>query len=280
MRTTIDPIITVPPNYQTHMQNDCLAVVAFADHTVRARVGGANNVVNIPGKSGQVYTLHGVEIAIKVGVSLTGVQSGGLFELENDAVDWKPCEIYTNTSQSSSPGVIPLHPTKISLHKPLPAGSNVSVFYTASYAMTDMPIVTLIWSTEPWSGPQTFIKATVGAALTQITYAVNNLAGCVIPANKGGKLVGFIAQVQSVILVTTVTQGGNIRIHNDSCDPTIVPCEFAVGGLNALVTGGGELLLERKAFSGDCPGNSTFFGDVQPTNATSTLFQLMVVWEG
>lgn len=275
-RTIIDPYIEVPDGYQTHRSNYALAVVAFADHTVRALL--AARVENIEGRSGQVYTLHGVEINIKVGVSLTGVQSGGFFEFENDAVDWKPCEVYTNSSQASTPGAFALTVTKYSLHKPLPAGSNVSVYYTAFYAMTDMPIVTLVWSTEPFSGLQTFIKADGGAALTQIVPAVGNI-DVPIPANKGGKLIGFYAQYQGVILVTTVTQGGIIVVRNDSCNPTITPCELVTNGLNALVTGAAECLISRFKFTGDCPGNSHFFGDVQPTNATSQLYYLMVVWE-
>jgi hypothetical protein len=275
-RTQIDPYIIVPDAYQTHRSNYGLLTVAFADHTTRALLAAKS--INIPGVSGKIYTLHGVEITIKLGISATGKQSGGLFELENDAVDWKPCEMYTNTSQVSSPGGISLTPTKISLHKPLPAGSNVSCYYTAFYSMTDMPIVTLIWSTEPYSGLQTFIKSGAGAALTQITSAAANIT-VAIPANKGGNLVGFYAQVQGVILVTTVTQGGMMVIKNPSCNPTIDPCELAVGGLNALVTGGGENLLTRMQFAGDCPGNSNFKADVQPTDATSQLFYLSVVWE-
>jgi hypothetical protein len=274
-RTQIDPFIVLPDTYQAHGTNYSLLTVAFADHTTRALL--AAKAMNIPGVSGKVYTLHGVEVTIKIGVSLTTVNSGGLFELENDAVDWKPCEFYVNTSNSSTPGAMTVSPTKISLHKPLPAGSNISAYYTAYNAQTDMPCMTLVWSTQPFSGLQTFIKSGIGTALTQITAAAANVT-IAIPANKGGNLVGFYSQVYGAT-TTTVTQGGLIVAKNPSCNPTIDPCEWAVGGLNFLVTGGAEHLLERRQFSGDCPGNSTFSFSYQPTNAASQQLALMVVWE-
>jgi hypothetical protein len=205
-RTNINPMIDVPENYQTHKSNYSLLTVAFADHTTRALL--AAKTINIPGKSGMVYTLHGVEIMVKPATMVSTNNSGGLFEFENDAVDLKPFEVYPNTSTILGTAVATLGMTKISCHKPLPAGSNVSVYYTAYATATDMPIVTLVWSTEPFSGSQTFIKSALGTSLTQITNATAN-ASVAIPANKGGSLVGFYAQIYGV-LETLVTSGGLI----------------------------------------------------------------------
>jgi hypothetical protein len=274
-RTIIDPQIEVPDEYQTHRNNYSLLVPALANHTARALI--AAKTINIPGKSGQIYTLHGVEITIK-SVATTVVNTGGLFEFENDAVDWKPCECYPNVSSyvgANAGGTQTT--TKFSLHKPLPAGSNISCYYTAQNAATDMPCVSLIWSTEPFNGSQTFMKAGIGTAITQITNATAHVT-CAIPANKGGNLVGFYAQVYGTI-ETIVTGGGLSVVKNPSCNPTIDPCEFITGGLTTIGTGGGELLLTRVEFTGDCPGNSTFSVDYQPTDNQSQALAFMVVWE-
>jgi hypothetical protein len=278
MKTYLEPIeVDLPENYQTHSTNYGLLVPALANHAVRALV--AAKTVNIPGKSGQVYTLHGVEITIK-SVATTVVNTGGLFEFENDAVDWKPFELYPNVSTYVGANTGSAQSTtKIACHKPLPAGSNVSVWYTALNAATDMPIVTLIWSTQPWDGgAQTFIHAGIGVAITQITNQAAHVT-LAIPANKGGKLAGFYAQVYGVI-ETIVTGGGMVVVRNQSCNPSIEPCEFTLGGLTTIGTGGGELLLTRKPFIGDCPGNSSFVFDYQPTDNQSQQLAVMVVWEG
>lgn len=267
--------IDIPQGFQTHMSNYSLLTVALADHSTRALLAAKS--INIPGKSGQVYTLHGIEITLK-SVLTTVVNNGGLFEFENDAVDWKPFQMYPNysTAVGANAGA-PLSTTRYACNKPLPAGSNVSVYYTALNAATDMPIVTLIWSTKPFSGKETKIMSGIGTALTQITNAASNLT-ITIPANKGGKLLGFLAQAYGVIETIVVT-GGLVVVRNKSCDPTIDPCEFALGGVSSIGTGGAESLLTRKQFIGDCPGNSAFLFDYQPTDNQSQQLAAMVVWE-
>lgn len=276
MRTTIDPIIDVPDNYQTHRTNYGLDTVAFADHSTRALL--AAKTVNIPGKSGQTYTLHGVEIVVFSATNVTTQNTGGLFEFENDAVDWKPFEVYPNVQTVLGTGGFPHSITKISCHKPLPAGSNVTVYYTARAAGTDMPIVSLVWSTEPYNGDQTYIKSALGTSLTQITMATAN-ATVAIPANKGGKLCGFYTQTYGVA-ETLVTSGGYVNVRNVSSNPTIDPCQFTWGGFSGITTAAGELLINRVPFIGDSPGNSSFIFDVQPQDNQATVLAVMVVWEG
>lgn len=271
----IDPVIPLPELYPSHSLNYGLLVPALADHSARDRLAAKN--IAIPGPNGAVYTLHGVKIILKSTLTTT-VCTGGLFEFENDSVDWKPFEVYPNTSSGAGANVgAALSETTIACNKPLPAGSNVTVYYTALNAAVDMPIVVLIYSEKPFSGRQTLIKSSIGAAITQITNAAGHCT-ITVPANKGGKLIGFYAQVYGTI-ETVVVGGGMVIVRNASCKPSLEPCEFTTGGLSTIGTGGGELLLTRHKHVGDAPANTTFTADYQPTDNQSQQLALMAVWE-
>lgn len=273
MATKLIGAIETSAPYQTHC--DTALSASIADHSTRALVGSA---INVPGRSGQIYTLIGVEITIK-STATTVVNAGGLVELENDAVDWKPLEIYPNMSTYVGANAgSPQSPTFIPLNKPLPAGSNISCYYTAYNAATDKAYITPIWSTKPWNnGAQTFIKSGLGTALTQITEAATNLT-ISIPANKGGQVVGFLAQVYGVI-ETIVVGGGAVRVHNGSANPAWEPFRFGVGGVTSIGTGGAELAVLKFPAYGDAPGNSSFTFDYMPTDNQSQQLAIGVMWD-
>ena len=266
-------LVEATPPYQSH--SDYAFSASIADHSTRAQVGSA---INVAGRAGSIMTLVGIEICIK-STATTTVNTGGLVEVENDAIDWKPLEIYPNSSSyvganaggAQSPMFLPLH-------KPLPAGSNISVFYTAQNAATDKAYVTLFWTTKPWDArPQTFIKSGIGTALTQVTSATSHVS-IVIPANKGGSVVGFLGQVYGTI-ETIVVSGGQVTVHNTSAQVAWEPFRFTLGGITSIGTGGGENLVCRVPAHGDAAGNGTFTFDYIPTDNQSQAAALGVVWE-
>lgn len=264
--------IEIPAGYITHSAQ-CHSA-AIADHSTRAQVGTA---INIPGIAGRMYTMIGVQVTIK-STATTVVNTGGLVEIENDAIDWKPFEFYPNMSSYVGANAgSPQSPTVIPCNKPLPAGSNVQVFYTALNAATDKAYITVIWSTKPYSGAQTFSEAGIGTAITQITVAAAHVT-VNIPANKGGNCIGFLAQVYGVI-ETIVVGGGLVAVHNTAANTAWEPTEFVTGGLTSIGTGGGELLVLKWAAAGDCPGNSQFTFDYTPTDNQSQQLAVAAVWE-
>lgn len=264
--------IKVPQGFITHSKATNSA--SIADHSSRALVGSA---INIPGIAGKVYTMIGIEICIK-STATTVVNTGGLVEVENDAIDWKPVEIYGNSSTYVGANAgSPQSPTVIPCNKPLPAGSNVSVYYTAFNAATDKCYVSIIWSTKPYSGPQTFFKANIGTAITQITEATTHCTTA-IPANKGGNCIGFMAIAEGVI-ETIVVSGGLVKVHNSSSNVAWEPTEFAVGGVTSIGTGGAENRVLFWNALGDAPGNSSFTFDYTPTDNQSQQLAVVTVWE-
>lgn len=250
---------------------------AIGDHTTRALVGAA---VPIIGRPLAMMTLRGV-IIVNKSTATTVVPTGGLVEIENDGLDWKPFETYLNMSSfvGANAGA-PQSPTVIPCKKPLPAGSNVSIYYTAINAATDSLEVTLIYTTEPWvpGSPQTFFKSGKGTAITQVTVAAAHVT-VAIPSTKGGKGIGFLAQVYGT-LETIVVSGGLVQVTNGSCSPSIEPMDFYTGGLTAVGTGGGELPLLKLDHNFDAPANSTFSFAYQPIDNQSQYLAVSVVWEG
>lgn len=265
--------IVVPEGYITHSMIQAHA--AAANHAVRAAISVVPLVTNVPGIAGKVYTLIGVEINARQ-TSATAMPSGGLVELTNDAVDWLPCELIFNTAtvlgattgHSNNSTVIPLN-------KPLPAGSNVIIFYTARNATVDICCVTLYYSTKPYSGPQTFSNNVDSAGFAAVA-AFPAAIAIPIPASKGGKCIGFLAQVYGTV-VTTVPIGGPIVAHNTSA--AYEPTMFCTGSATCIVSGGGEILVSKVECQNDCPGNSTFTFDCTTLSANAQVYSVSVVWE-
>jgi len=266
-----------PEGYITHSVTQFTA--AIADHSARAVMAGRGAVanVNIPGMAGKMYTLIGVEVTIK-SVLTTLVPTGGLIEINNDAIDWLPFQLITNTSSAAGANAgASQSPCFYPVNKPLPAGSNIQVFYTAQNAATDWASVTFFYSTKPYSGAQTFINTAYGTSRT--TVATFQTDGTVnIPANKGGNVIGFLAQCYGDV-VTILSTGGNIAVHNAAANPSWEPTEFVVGSTTSIGTGGSELQLLKVDARGDAPGNSSFTFDVTTISTNAQIFGYGVVWE-
>lgn len=250
---------------------------SIADHSTRAEVGSGIKIEGVPNR---IYTLTAIDICIKSTMTTT-VNSGGLVELENGSVDWKPTEIYSNLLDeltNTSGGGAAQHYKRIKCHKPLPVGSTVHVFYTASNAAIDQCSVVLHYIENEYDGkPQTFIKAGKGSALTQITTASSHIT-ISIPASKGG-MVKSILLLPVGTIEAGVVSGGLVQIHNKSVTPTIEPCEFMTSGVTLVVGGAAELEVDEIPVDIQCPANSDFKLDYTPTDNQSQFLEAMIKWE-
>lgn len=267
--------INVPDGQIVHSKVHFTA--AIADHSARAAINTTAAVINVPGRAGSIYTLLGVQI-LNQSTLTTTVNTGGLVELTNDGIDWLPTELLFNTSEIlGAAGGASQNPTFIPLNKPLPAGSNITVYYTSRNAATDYLQVTLFWSWKQYSGPQTFSKSGYGTARTSVATFTSDIS-IAIPANKGGNTIGFLAQCYGVI-VTVLSVGGKMAVHNTAANPAYEPCEFLTPSLSCIASGGGESIVQKVDYAGDCPGNSTFTIDTTTISTNSQVFGACVVWE-
>lgn len=276
-----DSQFQVPEGCITHSLTQYTATIAnHSTRAVMAGIGGATGLVQIPGVAGKIYTLYGLEITVKSTLT-TVVSTGGLFEIFNDAIDWIPFQLLTNTSEVlGAAGGVPQSPAFIPVHKPLPSGSNITCFYTSLNAATDWASVTFFWSTREWAvggEAQTYSAYGYGTARTSVATFVGDIT-VAIPANKGGKVVGFLIQCYGVI-VTILSTGGNIAVHNQAALPSWEPYNMVTGSLTCIASGGGELMVTKIDTLGDAPGNSNFTFDTTTISTNSQVFGVCVVWE-
>ncbi len=275
--------VPIPAGYIMHSKN--LFTASIANHSARGLLTGttggtiASGLLNIPGIAGKIYTLVGMEITVKSTLT-TVVPTGGLFEVFNDAIDWIPCQLLTNTSSVlGAAGGVSQTACFYTIQKPLPAGSNIYCYYTSLNAATDWVCVSFMWSTNMWQPNyyQTFVAYAYGTSRTSVATFTSD-GSVAIPANKGGNLVGFMFQLQPTI-VTILSTGGTVVVHNAAANMAYEPSEFSVGSLTDIASGGGELLLQKVDYAGDCPGNSTFTFDYTTISTNAQVMGYEVVWE-
>lgn len=260
-----------------------ITAAAIADHSTRAALTTyadgetSDNGIKVPGAAGLMFTLVAIEIVLKSTLT-TVVNAGGLFEFENNSIDWKPLEIYPNlTTAAGANAGAAMSPTRIPVNVPLPAGSIVSVYYTALNAATDRPYVTLVWEERGFGGKQTFSDAAVGSALTQVTKASSHIT-ITIPVKKGGKLLGIVTQVHGTI-ETIVVGGGFVNVRGNGITPAVEPWQWETGGLTTIGTGGGEQKLEMHYNDVELGGGCSVIFDYTPVDNQSQALAVMVIWE-
>jgi len=241
---------------------------------VTAASRATTGTISIP--SGKGGTLVAVEAQV-FGTLETVVNTGGLVELENDAVDWKPFEFYTDKKTCVTLGAVPLTPTRIPCHKNLPANSTVTVYYTPQDDQSQKLSVTIHWIEGAFSGRQTYMKSGIGSAITQITTASAHVS-ISIPAEKGGRVKAIQAQVWGT-LETVVNSGGLVALKNESAAVSWEPTEFYTFGDTAVTSGGVELLPQLIPVDLDLPGNSTVKADYTPQDNQSQKLSLSIIWE-
>lgn len=186
--------------------------------TTRAKTG----TISITGKKGEMYVLTAIELQV-FGVLTTVVDIGGLVELLNDAVTWTPFEFYTHMQACLGTGAVAAKPLRIPVHKPLPAGSDIDVYYTPQNAASQKLAVTLIYEKKLAfnAAKETFSLSDVGTA-ADCSGGVDKHIDIEVPSMKGG-IVRAILVVVLGILTTVKNTGGLLELKNKSADPSWEP---------------------------------------------------------
>jgi len=249
-----------------------MAIKTPADFTTRTNMG------TITIAEGGVL----VAVAVKpVDFVLTTTQTaGGLVELENDAVDWKPFEFPTHgvvELTATSGGGAEVENFVMLCHKKLPSNSTVTVYYTAKDAGNQSLAVTLFWETGmSYKGKQTYSKADVGTEVTSATKdSDHNTVN--IPAEKGGTVISFLAKVHGT-LEAGVESGGKVEVKNDA--EHWEPCEFYTHGATCVVSGAVQVKVQIIPMNLVCPPRSKVDTDYTPYDDQSQAVTFAVVWEG
>lgn len=222
-------------------------------------------------------TLTAIELQV-FGTEETVVNSGGLVELRNDAIDWEPFEFYTAGLTCVTEGGGQLKPHRIQVHKKFPAGSTVTIYYTPKDNQSQKLAVTLFWETDvPFSpSEETLAKSGVGSALTQTTAAVDHVT-IDIPAEKGGKVVAIQIQIHGT-LETIVNSGGQVDLKNKSADPSWEPFSFITQHSTVVDAGGAILEPYWQPCDLDLPAKSKVQCAYTPQDNQSQFLSLVVMW--
>jgi len=240
--------------------------------TTRAQTG----TIDIPEGRGGVVTM--IE-AIAFGTMETVVNSGGKVEIECDGLDWKPFEFFIGGNTCVTEGGSEKKPTVIPVHKWLPAGSTLTVFYTPIDDQSQKLAVTVHWETHLSFDPsrETFMKGDLGTAITQTTVDADHNT-ITIPADKGGTVVAVQVIVWGT-LETIVDSGGLVALKNESANPSWQPFEFYTHLNTCVDAGGSEITGQIIPCELDLPARSTVDGDFTPQDNQSQLLSLTVIWE-
>jgi len=252
------------------MSSIAIAHTALADHSARAEVG-----------SGTKIPIGGVidylEFQVNIGAHDTDVPTGGLVELENDSIDWKPFQFYTQKGELLTTTGYVQKVMRVPVRKTLPSGSTIHVYYTAHNAATDALIVIVHWIVGASTSVQTFSIAGADTALTPTAFAWNTAVITLsIPATKGGKAVLF----QMVTLdspETAVTSGYVVRLHNDSAnwEPTYGVTE----GITGKTTAAGCQMPHSIILDHPLPSSSEVTIDVMAPDNQAQFLVCQLLWE-
>lgn len=250
-----------------------LDIKTAADFTTRTEMG------EIEIAKGGILTA--VEVKPMDYVVTTTQSAGGIVELENDAVDWKPFEFPTPgvlVLTSTSTGGTHVKPFRFECHKKLPDNSTVTVFYTAKDAGNQSLAVTLFWETAMrYRGVQTFSKADVATETSGGVVVDTKHNDISIPAEKGGHLIGFLVKVHGT-LETIVEDGGKVEVYNKSATEWGLQ-EFWTGGATCLGAGCVTVPVQVVPVNLTLPAHSHVLVDFTPYDDQAQGLTFCVVWE-
>lgn len=222
----------------------------------------------------------GIVTAIELtawGTQETIVNSGGLVELENDAIDWKPFEFYVGGNTCVTEGGGNLDPLRIPVHKKLPANSTVTIWYTPQDNQSQKLSVVLFWETNlSYRGVQTYAKSGIGSAITQVTIAAAHTT-IEIPAEKGGAVKAFQVMVWGT-LETVVNSGGLVAIDNNT--DSYKPFEFYTNGITVVDAGGANIAPYMMPANLPAKARSIISVDYTPQDNQSQKISVVAIWEG
>ena len=242
---------------------------------VTAVTRAATGTLAIPGGKGGTLK----EVVVVVYPTLeTIVNAGGLVEIENGSIDWKPFQFYTPYQTCVTAGAAPVIKYNLKVKKKLPAPSTITVYYTPYDNQSQKLTVTFIWEEGSFSGPQTYIMSGIGSALTQVTIASDHVS-IAIPQEKGG-VIAAIGAIALGTLETIVNSGGLVTVKNKTEDPS--PSSWYVGGATCVASGGVNVPIEFMQYDGKirAPDNSTFTFDYTPQDNQSQMLAAFIIWEG
>ena len=251
------------------MASGVIYSAALADHSTRAAVGTL--YVPVGG------VLDYVEVQ-NFTTQATTVRSGGLFEIENDSIDWKPFQFYSQEQVLLGTGGSSTKPMRLNVTKALPSGSTITVYFTANNAATSLVTIMLHWKLGGESvGKQTYMNTLRGTAAVGVLNTYRTEGTITIPAMKGGNAVLCLAMGYGGI-ETIVTEGGLVRLSCDSAD--WVPTVFNTPGLTGLTTICGESHPNGLIMDHPLPSKSVVTVEFAPTDNQSQTISVTLVWEG
>ena len=241
---------------------------ALANHSARAAVGTL------------AVAIGGVIDYIEVqcfSTQATTVRSGGLFELENDAIDWKPFQFYSQEQVLLGTGGSITKPMRLYVKKNLPSGSTITAYWTANNAATSLATITIHWKLGGSTSKQTYMNTLRGTAAAGTLNAWRTEGTIAIPALKGGNAVLCLAMGYGAI-ETIVTEGGMVRLTNSAAD--WVPTVFCTGGITGLTTICGESHPHGYIMDHPLPSKSVVTVEFAPTDDQSQTISVTLIWEG
>jgi hypothetical protein len=238
--------------------------------TARASVG----TYTVPAGKGGVLT--GLEVTIFPTLE-TVVNSGGLVELVNDAVDWTPFEFYTGGVTCVTAGGANVDAYFLPCHKRLPANSIVTAYYTPQDNQSQKCMITLIWNTSVSfsAGKELFAVAGIGSAITQTTKASDHISFSAIPKQKGGRCKA----VQTVVwgtAETVVNSGGLVTIQNKTLGLT--EASFYTNSYTVVTEGGCQIKPKTMPYDFPVPELSTFTVDYTPQDNQSQALSMTIFY--
>lgn len=255
------------------MRHSLSAETAALTATTRSAV----TEITVPGGQGENYVLSQIDI-VNLPTAETVVNSGGMVEVENDSVDYKPLELITPGVTVVTEGGGNIKKTSYKVRKPLPAGSKVR-FYANPYDNQSQKFCyTIHWDdASRWSGKQTYADNDLGTAVTQVTIDENHLTWT-IPAGKAGMLKELIYAVLGTL--ETVVNSGGLCKFTEKSKIGLNPREFYTNGNTVVDAGGAQVELQSESLAGyQAPGNATINLDFTPEDNQSQRLTGSLFWE-
>lgn len=252
------------------MSSKVIMHTALADHSTRAEVGSGTKIA-VGG------VIDYLEFQVNCGVVDTDVPTGGLVELENDSIDWKPFEFYTQKGELLTTTGYIQKVMRVPVKKNLPSGSTIHVYYTAHNAATDALMVTIHWKVGGHTFVQTFSKAgaDTAKAFTAFTEETKVIT-LSIPATKGGRAV--LALIQTLDSPeTAVTSGFKVGLRCDSA--SWEPTEGVTEGITGKTTASGCQMPWSIVLDHPLPDRSEVYVDVIAPDNQSQGLLISLLWE-
>jgi len=244
---------------------------ALADHSTRAAVITAGTKISEGG------VIDYLEFQVNCGVVDTDVPTGGLVELENDSLDWRPFEFYTQKGELLTTTGYISKVMRVPVRKTLPSNSTITVYYTAHNAATDVLMVTVHWIVGATTSKETFSKSGADTAFAATAFAWNSAVITLsIPSLKGGTAVLF----QMLTLdspETAVTSGYIVRLRCDKA--TWERTEGLTEGITGKTTAAGCQMPHSIVLDHPLPANSEVYVDVKAVDNQSQGLLCQLLWE-